>query len=342
MRVLVSGAGGFLGRQVVGRLLECGHSVRAIVRPASPKPTWREDVQLFRADLRVHDDLVSAFIDIDAVLHLAAGTSGNEDIQFAASVVASERFLEAMAKSSVKRLIHVSSMAVYDWARAGPVMDENTPLLLRDVYDMGAYTIAKVWQERVIMKFALLHSWDLTIMRPGFIWGPQHAEIAGMGRQFGRAHFMFGPLTRLPLTHVVNCADCLVTAAENPAAIGEIFNVIDDDEIRVWRYVREYTRRTSRGGKLVPIPYRVGLGTAQLAALTSRALFGNRGKLPSLLTPRKFESQFKPLRFSNKKVREVLAWAAPSRFDQCLRLTYGSRTKRLEINELENTMSGRE
>ncbi|HEY5504535.1 MAG TPA: NAD(P)-dependent oxidoreductase, partial [Sedimentisphaerales bacterium] len=254
MKVLVTGAGGFLGRHVVDRLLERGHSVRAIIRPVSPVPIWRSEVEIFRADLRNDDRLVSAFEGIDAVLHLASATSGNEDVQFASTVVATERFLGAMAQSPVKRLVHVSSLVVYDWARAKGTMNEDTPLV-KDVYDMGGYSIAKVWQERVVLSLAKAHSWDLTIMRPGFIWGKEHAQIAGMGRRIGRAYLMFGPFTRLPLTHVLNCADCLVGAVESPAAIGETFNVIDDDNIRVWKYVREYAKRTDERGFLVPLPY---------------------------------------------------------------------------------------
>src|SRR6185312_12544378 len=105
------------------------------------------------------------------------------------------------------------------------------------------------------------------------------------------------PLTRLPLTHVDNCADCLVTAVENSAGSGGAFNIIDSDSVRVWRYAKNYARRTGQRGLLLPIPYRVGLGITQIAAFTSRLLFGTKGKLPSLLTPRRFESQFKPIRF---------------------------------------------
>jgi len=317
MKVLVSGGGGFLGRAVVDRLLERGHEVRAIVRPSSPRPSWPDTVEVFRADLRVQEDLVSAFDGIDAVLHLAAATSGNEDTQFASTVVATERFLEAMAKSAVKRLIHVSSLVVYDWSKASPCMDEKTPLE-DNPYTMGPYTIAKIWQERVVSRFAKAQSWDLTIVRPGFIWGAGHAQIAGMGRQFGRVYLLFGPFTRLPLCHVDNCADCLVTAAESPAASGEIFNIIDGDDIRVWRYVKEYARRTGQRGFMLPVPYRVGLGIAQLAALVSRTLFGSKGKLPSLLTPRRFESQFKPIRFSNRRVASILNWTPRLSFKECL------------------------
>jgi len=252
---------------------------------------------------------------------LAAATAGDEDSQFASSVVATERFLNAMTLSSAKRLVHVSSFVVYDWSRAKRVFDENTPLL-SDIYAMGGYTIAKVWQERVVSRFAKSNSWDVTIMRPGFIWGPRHAEIAGMGRRIGRINLMFGPFVRLPLTHVANCADCVVIAAENQAAIGECFNVVDGDNIRVWRYVREYARRSGKRGFALPVPYRVGLGVTHLASIASRALFGKKGKLPSLLTPRRFESQFKPVRFSNRKLRKTLSWEPPLSFDECLNLTY--------------------
>jgi UDP-glucose 4-epimerase len=193
-------------------------------------------------------------------------------------------------------------------------MDEQTPFE-DDPYAMGGYTIAKTWQERIVSRFAKQYSWDLTIARPGFIWGRGHAKIAGMGRQFGRIYLLFGPFTRLPLSHVDNCADCLVTAVENPASSGEIFNIIDGDDVRVWRYASEYARRSGQRGFLLPVPYRAGLWLAQLAAFTSRALFGKKGKLPSLLTPRRFESQFKPIRFSNRKVTSLLSWTPRLSFD---------------------------
>jgi nucleoside-diphosphate-sugar epimerase len=321
MRVLVSGAGGFLGRHVVQCLLERGHQVRAIVRPFSREPSWSKPVDLFRADLRSSPNLVLAFDDIDAVIHLAAAVSGDEDLQFASGVVGTERFLDAMVKTPVKRLVHVSSIVVYDWGSARKSLAEETPLL-KEPYAMGGYTIAKVWQERVILKFSTAHSLQLTIMRPGFVWGSQHAEIGGMGRHFGRAFVMFGPCTRLPLTHVFNCADCIMAALENPAAVGEAFNVVDDDSVRVWRYVREYVKRIPNNFLLVPVPYVVGLGIAKLAAKVSRVLFGAKGKLPSLLTPRRYEQQFKPIRFSNRKLRETLHWKPPLSLDECLKETY--------------------
>jgi nucleoside-diphosphate-sugar epimerase len=316
MKLLVTGAGGFLGGQVVKRLLERGHSVRAIIRPASSQPVWPATVEIFKADLRTQGDLGIAFDGIDAVIHLAAATSGSEDHQFLSTVVGTERFLDAMARSSVKRLVHVSSLVVYDWTQAKRVLDERTPLL-DDAHDMGAYTNAKVWQERIVTRFAVENTVKLTVIRPGFIWGPGHADIAGMGRHFGKFYVMFGPLTRLPLCHIENCADCIVAAAESPNSIGESFNAIDGDDIRVWRYVRAFAKGSGQPGYMIPLPYHVGLWVAQFAALVSRILFGKGGKLPSLLMPLRYQWQFKPVRFDNRKLRNVLHWKPSLSFDKC-------------------------
>jgi nucleoside-diphosphate-sugar epimerase len=326
VRVLVSGAGGFLGRYIVQQLLERGHSVRAIIRPASPEPARSRKVEIFRADLRNAWNLTSAFADMDSVIHAAAATSGSEEMQFASTVVGTENLLNAMAQTSVRRLVHVSSLVVYDWSRARRILDEQSALL-EDIYGMGAYTIAKVWQERVVAKIASAHSFKVTIMRPGFIWGPQHAEIAGMGRRLHRVYFMFGPFTRLPLCHVVNCANSVVTALESSNSIGEVFNVTDSDDVRVWRYVREYRMRTGQRGVLLPVPYHFGLGLAYLASIASRFLFGTRGRLPSLLMPRRYQSQFKPIRFSNRKLILQLPWLPPLNFGECLSSTYSGPTR---------------
>ena len=127
-----------------------------------------------------------------------------------------------MARSSVKRLIHVSSFVVYDWARTHGTLDESSPLL-KNPYHMGGYTIAKVWQERVVIRFAQTQSWDLTIARPGFIWGAQRMKLQGWADTLEGSVHVRSPYI-LPLCHVTNCANCLVSAVDRPtASIGQTF-----------------------------------------------------------------------------------------------------------------------
>jgi len=216
MRVLVTGANGFLGRHVVGALLARGVEVRAMVRPAAHLGAlgWPSSVEVFTADLRTSGELRRAFEDVDVLLHLAAVVSGGEDAQFAGTVAGTERLLDAMAASACRRLVLCSSFSVYDYSATGRILDEDSPLhLVPDVYTRDGYTIAKWWQERVTRRFAETNDWDLTVLRPGFIWGRDHGYLAALGLQFGRHHLVIGPLTRIPMTHVENCADVFAFVA---------------------------------------------------------------------------------------------------------------------------------
>ena len=117
MRVLITGANGFLGRHVVAEFLRRGHAVRALVRPAARLDDlgWPEPVEVVRADLRVSRELAAAFAGVDVLVHLAAAVTGGEDAQLAATVVGTERLLDAMARSQTGRLVLASSFSVYDW-----------------------------------------------------------------------------------------------------------------------------------------------------------------------------------------------------------------------------------
>jgi UDP-glucose 4-epimerase len=325
VRILITGANGFLGRHVVAEFLHRGHTVRALVRPAArlDELDWPSQVEVVRADLRVAQDLTAAFSGVDVLVHLAAMVSGGEEAQFAATVVGTERLLDAMALSQTRRLVLASSLSVYDWSAIRGTLTEESPLESgAGLYERDGYAVAKVWQERVVRRASAAHGWQLTVLRPGFIWGRGNPYLACLGQRLGRVHLVFGSSTRIPLTHVVNCAVVFATAADDPRAIGETLNVVDDDEVRVWGYLGEYLRRSGISGFRVPIPYALALAGSCLARWSSRRIFRGKGKLPSLLVPCRFQARFKPLRFSNRKVREVLGWQPPLSYADGLRLTY--------------------
>ena len=323
MRALVTGANGFLGQHVVRALLARGHDVRAVIRPAARVEAlgWPASVELFRADLRTSRDLLAAFEGVDVLIHLAAVVSGGEDAQFAGTVVGTERLLEAMAGSSCRRLVLCSSCSVYDFSSTHGTLEETSPLHpVPDVYARDGYTIAKWWQERVTRRLAEQHGWDLTVLRPGFIWGRDHGYLSGLGQQFGRHHLVIGPLTRMPMTHVENCADVFALAAADPCARGQTLNVFDGPGERIWTYLSDYMRGSGQKGWRVPVPYWLGISVVRLAFAT---VFRRATKVPTILIPNRFESRLKPLRFDNRKLRETLGWTPPFDYEQCLERTYG-------------------
>ncbi|MGA2233184.1 MAG: NAD(P)H-binding protein, partial [Tepidisphaeraceae bacterium] len=102
MKLLVTGAGGFLGRHVVAEALRRGHVVRAMIRPASVVPQGQPNLEVVKADLRSSRGLAEIVRGCDAVLHLAAATSGDLYAQLSGTVVATENLLTAMAAANVR------------------------------------------------------------------------------------------------------------------------------------------------------------------------------------------------------------------------------------------------
>lgn len=190
---------------------------------------------------------------------------------------------------------------------------------------MGGYVTAKAWQERLVREAAARQGFPVTFLRPGFIWGPGQGLIAGMGRRMGRLHFMFGPSTELPLCHVENCADAIVRLVNVRAETEAVFNVVDTDVVSVRQYCKSYYKNKEKRPLLIPVPYLAGLGIAHLAQAVSKLFFGPRGKLPSLLIPRRFEAQFKPLTFSNAKIRQATGWTPPLDFATAAHVAFGQR-----------------
>ena len=263
MRALVTGANGFLGRHVVSALLARGIEVRAMVRPAArlEELGWPSSVEIFRADLRISRELGRAFEGVDVLLHLAAVVSGGEDAQFAGTVVGTERLLDAMADQRLPPAGVVQQLFGLRLRLGSPrrLTRIRRCTRRRTVYTRDGYTIAKWWQERVTRRFAEKHGWDLTVLRPGFIWGRDHGYLAALGQQFGRHHLVIGPLTRIPMTHVENCADVFALAAANPRARGQTFNVVDGPGERIWTYLSDYMRGTGQPGWRMPVPYWVAI-----------------------------------------------------------------------------------
>lgn len=306
MKLLVTGAGGFLGRYVVDEALRQGHTVRAMVRCPSAA---RAGTEVCVVDLRSRRGLVEAVAGVDAVLHLAAAKSGDVYAQYAGTVVATENLLWAMDQANVRRIVHVSSFSVYNWLRmrGGSVVDESSPVE-KNAFDRDAYAHTKLVQERLVREHAANNGWTWTVLRPGMIIGPDNLWGARVGVQGRRTWVRMGAWARLPITYVENVAEAVVLAAEREAAAGQVLNVVDDETPRQRHYVSLLRDRTTPRPKVIALPWLGIRVAARLASLTNKLFLRNRARLPGILVPCRVHARFKPLKYTNRKIKEVLGW----------------------------------
>ena len=308
MKVLVTGGGGFLGRTVAIAAAQAGHQVVAMVRPVSAlRATFPAGVTVLAGDLRQCGPWVDAIGDVDAVVHCAAAF-GDLPSQLAGTVLATENLLTALP-ASLRRIVHVSSLSVYDFdaPRFGGILDEETPQepapLRRD-----AYTQTKLMQERLVREYATRAAKELVVVRPGAIYGPGKDWDAGTGFKIGRFDLIFAPLSKMRLIHVDNCADAIVAALTTPIDGAVIANLIDPEQPSHWRYHALARRAGVPTGIGAPVPYVLVLALGGAARLASKLFFRGRARLPEMLDPPRQRVRWRPLRYPNARARTALGW----------------------------------
>ena len=167
--VLVTGAGGFIGRRLVGRLLDRGVEVVALALPDETVPeAWGDRVRIVRGDVRTRGDVDRALDGIGTVFHLAAlvGTAGSYDDHWTVTVEGSRNVYEAAAATGA-RVVVTTSICAYGDRIAKDVCAEDSE---RGAYQ-GQYGRAKQAQEDVAHEVRAKTGLAVTIVRPSNVDG---------------------------------------------------------------------------------------------------------------------------------------------------------------------------
>jgi 2-alkyl-3-oxoalkanoate reductase len=330
MKILVTGAGGFLGRYVVASAVERGHLVRAMIRPASHAATsWRNlpHVEIVYADLRDRASIDAILDDIDVVIHLAAAKSGDLHEQFAGTVIATENLLAAMRRAGVDKIVLTSSFAVYEYLNrwSWSVLDEGSPLVEQPA-DRDEYCQTKLEQERLVRDYAAETGSHCVLLRPGVIYGRENLWTARLGMQLSDHWWLrTGTWAPLPLTYVENCAEAVVLAAEADMQQQElILNVVDDETPSQRAYINAVRSAAKTKPRVIPIPWTVMRVLARAASLAAKAMFGADAKVPGIFVPSRLHARCKPLRYTNVRIKSVLNWTPRYSWKQAIERSTGA------------------
>lgn len=325
MRVLVTGAAGFLGRAVVRSAHGAGHDVLAMVRPAAlargaELPFADLPVEVISGDLRQRGPWTDAVTAADAVVHVAAATSGDLATQFASTVTATENLLEVLSTATLTRFVHVSSFSVYDYTAlpVGTVLDERAPLE-PNPERRDAYTTTKLLQECLVREACEQAAHPLVVARPGAIYGPGADWDHGAALTTGRLALVFSPSADFRLVHVTSCADALVLALTAEVPNGCTVNLVDDDLPTHLGYFRECRAAGLTRRRAVPVPWSVVESLGRSTDLLDRSVGDRHLKLPELAELRRQRARWKPLRYSNELAKRLLGWSPRVRLDEAVR-----------------------
>jgi nucleoside-diphosphate-sugar epimerase len=265
MRVAITGATGFLGSHLAQVLAARGVDVVGVVRDPA-KGAWLESerIALRKADLADPEALADAFSGVDAVVAnaaLAAGWARPSDREFLdANVVGTANTLAAARAAGVRRVVYVSTIAVYQ-TRAFRPMDEDHPQIdpdrpawaLSHLTTDPRYARTKAAAERTAWAAAAEGDLALTALRPGPIYGPRDGKLtARYGRWMARP-VAFAPTAGIPHVHAADVARAAAAALETPASIGQAYN-LGGASVSPYRVLVAWRRHAGGGARVVPVP----------------------------------------------------------------------------------------
>lgn len=290
-RVLVTGAGGFLGTRIVQRFAAHGASVRAVLHAGSTAPmATQAGCEQVRVELREMSALESVFRDQDLVVHAAAlirarGPDGGRLME-TANVEMTRNVIEACRRAGVPRLVHVSSTAAI-----GISPDPRAPADERFPFNLGdmglSYNVSKRSSEQLALD-ANGAGLEAVVVNPGFVFGWHEPRYQG-GEVISRV-LNTSPVVctggGLSMVHVDDVVAGIVQAADRGRG-GERYILSGDN--RSFREIADTVLRVAGvRRRIVSMPDHV----RDLLGRVSNARARRRGAPPNLILDGRYSYQY--------------------------------------------------
>ncbi len=237
LRIAVTGATGLVGSHLSEYLAQKGYQVRALVHStANAEPfidRWSNlNIEMRQADIVNSDELKQALTDVDIVIH-AAGIvdpyASPEQIT-AVNVTGCQSVLNTAIQLKMKQFIFISSLSVITGNNDQYNATESAPLALCG----EAYADSKVKAEQLVNSNAYKDKIAITIIRPGFIYGPrERAWLPQLIKAIasGKAILVDHGKKETNVVYIENLSRVIATTLLNAKAYGQIYNLTDGQGI---------------------------------------------------------------------------------------------------------------
>ena len=285
-RVLVTGAGGFIGSHLCESLVACGATIRALVRYNS-RGDWgyleelpagvKDAIEVIQGDVRDAHLMREIVRGCDYVFHLAALIGIPYSYVAPESYVATNvrgtlNLLEAAREAGVSRVIHTSTSEVYGTSRYVPI-DENHPL-----QGQSPYSATKIAADKLAESFHLSFGLPVVIVRPFNTYGPRQsarAVIPTIATQLlaGCETLFLGSLdTVRDLTYVSDTVRGFLLAGQAQQAVGQVINLGNEKGISVGDLAQKIMQILGREVPIAQDPARIRPEMSEVGRLVASAV----------------------------------------------------------------------
>lgn len=319
MKVLVTGANGFVGAMLCRKLLELKYEVYGLVRETSDLSLLQNlPVVKITGSLQDPESMRKAVQGIHTIYHVAAAVSDWGDLPWFRknNVEGTRNLLDAAVEADVKRFVFISTAAVHAFL-GGKNINEDAP----QSPNPFPYCISKQEAERLVIQYHRDKMIDITIIRPGDVFGPgDRTSLLKMKDMLlqGRMLYLNGGKSLGAFTYVENLCDGIILAGTSPRAVGRSY-IITDGYMLSWReYFQKLTRELDLPEPKISIP----AWLAMFLAVTLESIHHIfRIKKRPLVTKYLVAHLRKDFHFSIQKARKELGFTPNIGVDEAIRRT---------------------
>ncbi len=299
MRVLITGADGFIGSHLTEHLIQEGYEVRAFVYYNSfnswgwldqSEATLKDQIEIFSGDIRDPNGVRVAMQNCDAVIHLAALVSipysyHSPDSYIETNVKGTLNVVQSARELGIERIIHTSTSEVYGTAKFVPITEDH-PL-----QGQSPYSASKIGADYIAKSFFYSFDTPVTILRPFNTYGP---------RQSARA------VIPTIITQIVNSDTTIATPEVRLGSLTPTrdFNFVKDT-------VRGFSAalKSDRGfGEVINIGSNYEVTIAEVAEIIAEVMNTQIQIITDDVRLRPDNSEVERLQASNKKADDLLNW----------------------------------